>query len=117
MNHSNSYVLIYTKPEDRNFLSYYYDLKYDAALKNSDTYIKNVVVKHFDIIHHECRGDKLEKPYDYYQTVKDKELKNYEDTSKKKLLDSCFRNQKKTKQNIFLRKTLLNVTFLVINYE
>ena len=45
MNHSNSYVPIYTKPKDRDFLSYYDDLKYDAALKNPDTYIKNVVVK------------------------------------------------------------------------
>ena len=47
MNHSNSYVPIYTKPEDRDFLSYYDDLKYDAVLKNPDTYIKNVVVKNF----------------------------------------------------------------------
>ena len=110
MNHSNSYVPIYTKPEDKDFLSYYDDLKYDAALKNPDTYIKNVV-KNFDIIHHECRGDKLEKSCDYYQTVKDKELKDHEATSKKKRLDSSFRNQKKTKQNIFFEKDFINYHF------
>ena len=94
-------------------ISYYDDLKYDASLKNPDTYIKNVV-KNFDIIHHECRGDKLEKSCDYYQTVKDKELNYHEATSKKKLLDSSFRNQKKIKQNIFF---LLIIIFLVINHK
>ena len=29
----------------------------------------------FDIIHHEARGDKLDGPYEGYQTVKNNDLK------------------------------------------
>ena len=79
-----SYVPVSTKPEDRDFLSYLNDLKYDAAMKNLHNYIKDLVIKNFHIIHHECRGDKLEKSYEYYHTIKDNELKNYEGTDKKK---------------------------------
>ena len=100
-----------TKPEDRDFLSYLNDLKYDAAMKNLDNYIKDLIIINFHIIHHECRGDKLEKSYEYYQTIKDKELKNYEGTDKKKLLGSWFHNQKNTKQDIFFEKDVIKNHF------
>ena len=31
--------------------------------------------QNFDIIHHEARGDKLDGPYEGYQTVKNNDLK------------------------------------------
>lgn len=33
----------------------------------------------FDIIQHECRGDKLNNPREYYKTIKNEDFKNYED--------------------------------------
>ena len=38
----------------------------------------------FDIIHHEARGDKLDGPYEGYQTVKNNDLKKYPALEKKK---------------------------------
>ena len=112
MNHCSSYIPVYTKPEDRDFLSYLDDLKYDNAIKNPDKHIKNVVIKNFDITHYECRGDKLQNSYGYYQTVKQQELENYKTKAKAKLLGSCFKNQEKTKQKIFFEKDVVKNHFL-----
>ena len=109
MNYSSSYIPVYTKPEDRDFLSYLDNLKYDNAIKNPDKYIKNVVIKYFDIIHHDCRGD---ISYDYYQTVQQQELENYKTKAEAKLLASCFKNHEKTKQKIFFERDVVKNYFL-----
>ena len=59
----------YTPPKDRDFLTYLDDLKFEHFMENPDQSIRNTKTVNFDIIHQECRGDKLEKSYEYYQTV------------------------------------------------
>ena len=51
---------VYTPPEERDFLSYLDDLKYEETVKNADKYFQDVTVINFDMIHHMCRGDPLE---------------------------------------------------------
>ena len=69
MNYSNSYTPRYTLPEERSFLTYLDDVKCDQFMENPDKSFKKTKVVNFDIIHHECRGDALDKPVEYYQTI------------------------------------------------
>ena len=40
-----------------------------------DSHFANAKVINLDIIHHECQGDKLNNPREYYQTIKNLVLK------------------------------------------
>ena len=82
---SNGYIPKYTPPQDRDFLSYLDDLKFENFMENPDQFFRNTKIVNFDIIHHECRGDKLEKSYAHYQTVFEDDFKNYIKRDKKKL--------------------------------
>ena len=44
-------------------------------MKDPVTYFKNVQIIHFDMIHHQCRGDPLKMPLSYYQTLLKKNQK------------------------------------------
>ena len=59
-------------------MTYFDDLKYNEFAKDTDSYFENVKLINFDIIHHECRGDKLQNPERYYRTTRNKDFKNYE---------------------------------------
>ena len=52
-------------------------------------YFKDKQLVNFDIIHHECCGDKLQNSYKHYKTVKEEDFKNYPDEKKKKLFLVC----------------------------
>ena len=69
MNYSNSYIPKCTPPEERSFLNYLDDVKYEQFMENPDKSFKKTKIVNFDIIHHECRGDALDKPVEYYQIV------------------------------------------------
>ena len=57
---------------------YFDDLKYDEFVSNMDGYFKNAKIMNFDIIHHVCRGDKLQNPEKYYKAIRNKDFNNYE---------------------------------------
>ena len=95
---------MYTPPEERVV-----QLKYEETIKNTDKYFQNVRVINFDMIHHLCRGDPLEKDMNEYLTVENNDLKKYPKNDKKKVVGSDLRNQGKTNQPIFIKKdTFLN---------
>ena len=50
---------------------------------NPTKYFLDKQIVNFDIIHHECCGDKLENSYKRDKTVKHEELKNYPPPKKK----------------------------------
>ena len=52
---------MYTPHKERDFLSYLDDLKYEETMKDHDAYFKSVQIINFDMIHHQCREDPLEK--------------------------------------------------------
>ena len=61
---------------------------------NPTKYFKDKQLVNFDIIHHECCGDKLQNSYKHYKTVKEEDFKNYPD-KKKKTFSGVFRNVKR----------------------
>ena len=70
----NQYIPKYVEPNlkwyERNGLLNSVDhSKYEQFERNRDTYSKNLEIINFDIIHHLCRGDKLEGSYRQYKTV------------------------------------------------
>ena len=69
MNFSNNYIPIYTASEERDFLMYLDDLKYEKFMEDPDQSFKKTKIVNFDIIHHQCRGDKMEHNESYYQTI------------------------------------------------
>lgn len=84
------YTPVYTPPEERDFLSYLDDLKYEQTVKNTDEYFQKVKVVNFDMIHHMCRGDPLEKDISEHLAIKNSDLKNYPRNGKKKVVGGAF---------------------------
>ena len=60
---------------------------------NPDSYFNNVKVVNFDIINHECRGDKLIGPSKGYKTVKSEHLTNYPKNDAEVVLSAAFQNR------------------------
>ena len=56
--------------------------KYEKITENPQYHLSNCYVTNFDLIHHECRGDKLENSKKYYETIckkaVNKEIKEHE---------------------------------------
>ena len=46
-------------------------------MQDSEKYFKNTKIINFDTTQHECRGDKLEKPVSYYQTMFEDDFKKH----------------------------------------
>ena len=80
----NTYVPVYAPPEERGFLSYLDDLKYEETVKNADKYFQDVKVINFDMIHHMCRGDPLERSVREHFTVQNSDFKKYSKSDKKR---------------------------------
>ena len=100
----NKYVPVYTPPEERCFLSYLDDLKYEKTVKNIDKHFQDVKVINFDMIHHMCRGDPVDRSVCEHLTIQNSDFKKYPKNDKKKEVHGALRNQDKTKQEIFIRK-------------
>ena len=75
-------------------ISYIDHLKYKDMSDNPDSYFKNVQVVNFDIIHQECRGDKLKGTYKDYRTIKSEHLANYPKEEAKTVLSATFCNKR-----------------------
>ena len=103
----NTYILKFIPPQERDFLNYLDQLKYEETLRDPDNYFQPVKVINFDIIHHVSRGDPLEKSYDEHFSVKNKNFNTYDEKDKKTVTNSLFRNQKKTKQPLHADKKLV----------
>ena len=110
-NFTGTYVPKYTPPEDRDFLSYLDDLKYEKFQENPDNYMKNVKIINFDLIHHQCRGDKLQHSEEHYQTVFAKNLIRHKNEDKKHFVSSALRTQKDLQQPIYFEKKVVKDHF------
>ena len=71
-------------------------MKYDKIIENFDYHFKNCFATNFDLIHHECRGDKLNFSREHYETVFYNELKeNLNEQNQKKFVASAIRSERK----------------------
>ena len=97
----NSYV-----PQKVNFV---YDLhtrlnktKYDEIVNDFDVHFQKCYVTNFDLIHNECRGDKLNFSRKFYETVFENDLKkNLNSEDRYNFCSSGFRSGRK---NLFFEK-------------
>ena len=62
-----------------NLMTYIDDLKYEQFVEDKDSHFSRVKISNFDLVHHHCRGDKLQKSRRYYKTIFSNDFKNYED--------------------------------------
>ena len=97
---TNSYIPPYVSPnlkwyESDGLLTYIDRLKYEQFEKDRDLYLKNACITNFDIIHHECRGGKLEKTYREHKTVCKKSFDKMPLLDEQKALGACFRSERK----------------------
>ena len=110
--YKSKYLPRYVPPEERDFFSYLDQLKYEETVNNTDNYFRNVKVINFDLMHHECRGDPLEKDTKEHFAIQNKDFTKYPKTDKKAVIGSALRNQNNTKQPIFIQKAAVLNHFL-----
>ena len=90
------YVALDLKWYERDGLITYIDrLKYERFEQNRDSYLNNVKITNFDIIHHECRGDPLQNSYKHYNTVNQKNFDRMPSFDRRKATAACFRSKRK----------------------
>ena len=106
---SNSYIPPYVAPnlkwyERDGLLTYIDRLKYERKYENRDSYLENVEITNFDIIHHECRGDPLQKSHKEYMTVNEQSVDRMSTTDRKKAMGACFRTKRK---DLYVQRNLM----------
>ena len=81
--------MVRTRPND----VYFDDLKYDNFVKDMESHFSRIKIVNFDIIHHECHGDKLQNPRQYYETICNKEFEKYESHIQNKAVSSAIKSE------------------------
>ena len=89
--------------------------KYQKIINEPSYHFKNSYVTNFDIIHHECRGDKLENSKKYYETIyKEAVNKQIEENKRTYFISKAIDSERK---DVFLRKNLLTEHFNRLELE
>ena len=96
----NSFIPPYVEKDlnwfERDGLMTYIDrLGYERFEEDRDSYLQNVNLVNFDIIHHQCSGDTLQKNISTYKTVFKSNLKQMPLADKDAALATCFRSHRK----------------------
>ena len=90
--------------------------KYEKITENPQYHFANCYVTNFDLIHHECRGAKLENSKKYYETIckkaVNKEIKEHE--QKTYFVSEAIDSERK---DVFLEKNLLTEHFNKLKME
>ena len=68
--------------------------KYEKINKNKEEYFKDVKIVNFDIIHHECRNDPLQNPLEYYQTIKQDDLKYVKKNDEEQFISTAIKSKR-----------------------
>ena len=88
-------------------------MKYDEIINDMDGHFQNCYVTNFDLIHNECRGDKLKNSRKYYETVFEKKLK--ENLSTENAIKFCSSGIKSERKDLFFEKTVYENHFRNVN--
>ena len=87
-----------------DLMSYNDDLKYNEFIENTDEHFHLMKIITFDIIHHECSGDELEYSKMFYQTIENKDFKNYNNDIKEEAFTSAIKSERK---DIYINRALV----------
>ena len=79
---------------EHDLMMYYDDLKYKDFTGNMGSHFSMAKIVNFNIIHHECHGDKLKNPRTYYETICNNDFKNYEDDVRNRAMPSAIKSER-----------------------
>ena len=84
-------------------MPYIDDLKYNEFIEKTDEHFQKAKIINFDVIHHERKGDELEYSKKFYQTIENKDFKDYDNNIKEEALTSAIKSERK---DIFIDRAL-----------
>ena len=89
------------------------EMKYNEILNDLDGHFQNCYVTNFDLIHNECRGDKLQNSRKYYKIVFEENLKK--NLSTEDAIKFCSSGIKSERKDLFFEKKVYENHFRNIN--
>ena len=90
-------------------------MTYDEIIEDFDYHFKNCYVTNFDLIHHECRGDKLSFSRRFYESIfYDKVKKNLSEKNQEKFITSAIKSER---EDVNFEKKLIIEHFKKISFE
>ena len=90
-------------------------MKFDEITEDFDYHFKNCYVINFDLIHHECRGDKLNHSRNFYQTIFYNQMKkNLSEEDQKKFILSAIKAER---EDVNYEKKVITEHFKKISFE
>ena len=101
----NSYVPTKVTDTDKDLDLKLKEMKYNDIVKDFDFHFENCYITNFDLIHHECRGDKLQFSRKFYETIfYDSVKKNLDEINQEKFLSSAIKSER---SNVNIEKKLI----------
>ena len=101
----NSYVPTKVTETDKDLDLKLKEMKYNDIVKDCDFHFENCYITNFDLIHHECRGDKLQFSRKFYETLfYDSVKKNLDEINQEKFLSSAIKSER---SNVNIEKKLI----------
>ena len=101
----NSYVPTKVTEADKDLDLKLKEMKYNDIVKDCDFHFENCYITNFDLIHHECRGDKLQFSRKFYETIfYDSVKKNLDEINQEKFLSSAIKSER---SNVNIEKKLI----------
>ena len=101
----NSYVPTKVTETDKDLDLKLKEMKYNDIVKDCDFHFENSYITNFDLIHHECRGDKLQFSRKFYETIfYDSVKKNLDEINQEKFLSSAIKSER---SNVNIEKKLI----------
>ena len=71
------------------------EMTYNDIIENFDYHFENCYIINFDLINHECRGDKLCFSRKFYETISYNDVKkNFDEENKKKFISSAIKSER-----------------------
>ena len=101
----NSYVPTKVTETDKDLDLKLKEMKYNDIVKDCDFHFENCYITNFDLIHHECRGDKLQFSRKFYETIfYDSVKKNLDEINQERFLSSAIKSER---SNVNIEKKLI----------
>ena len=101
----NSYLPTKVTETDKDLDLKLKEMKYNDIVKDFDFHFENCYITNFDLIHHECRGDKLQFSRKFYETIfYDSVKKNLDEINQEKFLSSAIKSER---SNVNIEKKLI----------
>ena len=101
----NSYVPTKVTETDKDLDLKLKEMKYNDIVKDFDFHFENCYITNFDLIHHKCRGDKLQFSRKFYETIfYDSVKKNLDEINQEKFLSSAIKSER---SNVNIEKKLI----------